>query len=101
MHDVAQTILTQLGGRRFLIMTGAKQLIGSEAMLMFALPKNLHYVKDKINKVRITLEPNDTYTVTCYYVRGVQCKTIAIESDVYAEDLQRCFTRITGLETHL
>jgi hypothetical protein len=103
MHDVAQTILTQLGGRRFLVMTGAKQLVGSETMLMFALPKTAHYVKDKINKVCITLDPNDTYTMAYYVLsaRGVHVKIITIESDIYAEDLQRSFTRVTGLETHL
>jgi hypothetical protein len=101
VHDVAQTILAQLGGRRFLVMTGATQLLGSETMLMFALPKTPDYVKDKINKVRITLKLNDTYTITYYYVRGMQCKTIAIESNVYADNLQACFTRVTGLETHL
>lgn len=40
--QVANTILMQLGGRRFSMMTGAKQFVAIERRLLFALPA-LHY----------------------------------------------------------
>lgn len=96
---VAAMILEQLGGRRFLAMTGAKNLVGSEDSLMFQLPASL--VKDRGNKLTITLSPMDTYTLTLYRIRGTDAEVVATEEDVYAEDLQAAFTRVTGLDTQL
>jgi len=98
---VATTILEQLGGRRFLAMTGAKHLVGSADSLSFALPGKAGFVKGGINGCRITLTPMDTYTVD--YLRATRSGPQVIESceDIYAEDLQACFTRVTGLTTHL
>lgn len=101
MHEVPQTILTQLGGRKFLAMTGAKDLVGGEHMLMFALPRTREYVKEGINKVKITLDPSDTYTVEYYKLRKMDATLITKDTGVYAEDLQRFFTEATGLATHL
>ena len=56
---IAQTILAQLGGRRFIAMTGARNFICGENYLMFSLPKG--FAKDGINKIRITLDWTDTY----------------------------------------
>lgn len=101
MHDVAQTILAQLGGRRFQVMTGAKQFVGSDTMLMFALPRTPYYVKDKINKVRITLDDSNTYTMECFRISRDTATLVTSSEDLYAEDLQSYFTRATGLDTHL
>lgn len=43
--EIATTILKQLGGNRFLAMTGAKHLAYGDNDLRFRLPK----AKDKIN----------------------------------------------------
>jgi len=37
-QGIAQTIIAQLGGRRFIAMTGARNLIGGENYLMLSLP---------------------------------------------------------------
>ncbi|WP_235612499.1 hypothetical protein [Vibrio cyclitrophicus] len=68
--QVANTILMQLGGRRFSMMTGAKQFVAIERGLLFALPARL--AKQGINKMRIELEANDTYTVTALKVNARQ-----------------------------
>lgn len=53
----AKTILAQLGGRRFIAMTGASQFGGTAdpISLKFTLPGRT------ISKVVITLDPSDTY----------------------------------------
>jgi len=99
--DVAKTILSQLGGGRFIAMTGAKNLIGDATSLTFRLPK----AKDGINAVKITLDPSDTYTVRFFRVgdrRTAYAQTDkSVHADIYADTLQELFTRITGLYTHL
>ena len=99
--EVANTILEQLGGRRFRVMTGAKDFVGGENSLMFRLPSTPHFVKDGINKVRITLEPSDTYKIEFFKIRGVKFKTVAETRDIYFDQLQEVFTRHTGLTTRL
>lgn len=99
--DVANTILAQLGGPRFLAMTGAKGLVGGPAALSFKLPRG---AKDGINAVRVVLDASDTYTVAFLKVgrRGTySVKTIAETSGVYGDGLQALFTSRTGLHTHL
>jgi hypothetical protein len=98
---VPKTILDQLGGRRFLAMTGAKQLIGSASSLSFTLPGTPGFVQRGINVCRITLTEVDTYTVEYLRVRGSSVRTVETCTDIYAEDLQDCFSRETGLATRL
>lgn len=99
--NVAKTILTQLGGSRFTTMTGAKDLVGGDNYLMFRLPRN--FAKDGINKVQITLDPTDTYTVKflkCDF-RKHTFSTVREITHVLADNLQPLFTAFTGLDTHL
>ncbi len=99
--ETANTILAQLGGGKFLAMTGAKGLLALSAPngLQFKLPAN--FARDGINSVRILLDPSDTYTVEFWKVRGTSIKQISTLSDVYADQLQAVFTQATGLDTHL
>lgn len=101
---VAHTILAQLGGNRFLAMTGARDMLRDEASLMFGLPR---FKGLKINKVRITLRDSDAYTIEfmrLWKPRGDFVPTVdtleTIEG-VHAEDLARIFTDRTELETRL
>lgn len=95
---VANTILEQLGGRRMLMMTGASQLVGGAAMIMFKIGTG---AKNKINKVRVTLDAFDTYTFEFFYIRGVNVKTVAKHEGIYADMLQDIFTKETGFFTKL
>lgn len=96
---VAETILQQLGGNRFIAMTGAKNFIGDDYMLQFSIPGNL--TRDKSNKVRITLTEFDLYTIETFRIRGIDCKMCSSEAGIYFDNLQYMFTSITGLDTHL
>lgn len=98
---IAETILSQLGGKRFIAMTGASQFIAIDSGLQFSLPRN--FAKDGINKMQVLLDPSDTYTVKalkCNYRKGT-FEVVASHEDVYFDMLQSIFTDMTGLDTHL
>ncbi len=97
--NAANTILEQLGGRKFQAMTGATKFIADTESLMFSLPRQLG--NHGINKVIISLDPGDAYFVAFYNIRGTKVKLISEHTGIYADDLQGLFTRETGLDTHL
>lgn len=96
-QQVANTILAQLGGNRFIAMTGAKSFVGSPDSLMFAIPR----AKKGITKIRIKLAKDDTYTVSFFKIAKFNVDTIAEVEGIYFDQLQSVFTNHTGLETHL
>lgn len=96
--QVANTILDQLGGRRFIAMTGARNLLGSANSLSFKLPSG--FALHGINYVKITLNESDLYDVEFGTIRGRNYKKSS-DYVLYAEDLQRIFREETGLDTHL
>jgi len=92
--EVAYTILQQLGGaRRLSLMTGARDFLGDGKSLTFRIGKNPRGA----NKVRVTLDPSDTYTVEVFKIRGGTVKALGSASDVYAEALVRNVESLTGL----
>jgi hypothetical protein len=102
---VANTILEQLGGRRFVGMTGAKALTACDEGLRMKLPGNL--TRDRINWVEVKLDPSDTYTVTFASERRprgkawAERKVVASVADVYCDQLREVFEEMTGLVTSL
>lgn len=86
---VAETILEQLGGSRFLAMTGARNLVGSSNSLTFKLP-----AAGKVKHVRIELTAADLYNVTFYGLRGRVLEEVA---GVDASSLRAVIERHTGL----
>ena len=106
---VANTILEQLGGNKFITMTGAKNFVADGTTLHMTLPKN----RSKANRLFITLDETDTYTMYFFKftVGRFHKKTFAWIPDkqeeikkvsgVYADMLQEIFTSITGMYTHL
>lgn len=102
-QQIARTILAQLGGNQFCVMTGAKNFVtlGNSAVgLRFALPR---MTGPKINRVTVELTPADTYKVTFdrFDARALSIATINEIEDVYAEDLRGVFESATGLRTSL
>jgi hypothetical protein len=99
-HPIASTILAQLGGNRFLAMTGAKDLASTENALIMRLPRG---ALGGINSVVVRLDASDTYTVM-FNKRtqmGAAIRCIASHSGVYADQLRALFTAETGLYTSL
>jgi len=107
MSYVAQTILVQLGGRRFLAMTGAKNLIGDEKSLSMRLPRG--FAGNGIDYLTIRLEWDDTYTVESFKEKRTksdapqkaELEMVGRSTNVYCDVLQQVFTSLTGLYTHL
>lgn len=97
----AQVILEQLGGNKFLVMTGAKDLMNGGDYLSFKLPRGM--AADGVNLVKITLKPDDTYTVEFmkYNPRSLAVSTIRRAELVHAPELRQVFTHNTGLEVSL
>lgn len=93
-------VIQQLGGRRFIAMTGAKHFVfdNEKRALAFSIGRGAAH---GINRVRVTLNAADLYNVEFFKLRGVDCVTVAGLSDVYAENLPENFTRITGFDTRL
>lgn len=106
---VAQEILKQLGGRRFVVMTGAKNFVYDDNSLWFHIPRNA----SKANYVKITLNGKDLYDVEFRTVRvgrfsfktGKMSKDVnnivKRFEDVYFDMLQSILTEVTGMYTRL
>lgn len=92
----AGEVLKQLGGNRFIAMTGAKNFVKDDKkqMIGFKVPK----AKDSIKYVRITLNEMDTYDVEFL---NINMKTVKKVDGIYNDQLQETFTEYTGLATHL
>jgi hypothetical protein len=100
---VANTILAQLGGRKFVAMTGASSFVGGNDTLTFRLPRS-DYNKKRIKGVRITLTPDDLYTMIFFKQKGrptFEVVEVAKHEGIYADQLAEIFTSETGLYTHL
>lgn len=98
---VANTILQQLGGRRFRAMTGAKDFVSSDDALSFTLPRGM--AKDGINRVKVTLTPADLYHVE-FYRYAPRKRTLEARgefSNVFCDQLRTVFEDRTGLLTAL
>lgn len=97
--SVAKIILNQLGGRRFVAMTGAKNFGDVGNGLAFQIPASL--TKQRINAVKIVLDPSDTYTVKFMRMTSRELKTISEHTMIYCDQLEDLFEQQTGLYTHL
>jgi len=96
----ANTILAQLGGNRFIAMTGCKNFGGMDKSLSFAIPR----AANKAKFCTITLDDSDTYTVKFSKVVGGkfgQLVQVSEHSMVYADRLAGLFSEQTGLAVSL
>lgn len=112
--QIAETILRQLGGNRFIAMTGAKNLVSLGNGLMFKFGSG---AKNRINRVRITLNGKDLYDVEFLKDKRTldpvlseilgkkkyrtEPMVLSTHNDIYFDMLQELFTRETGFYTSL
>ena len=94
---VAKTILQQLGGNKFIAMTGAKNFGSSRNSLQFKIGRN----SKSISHVIITLKSSDLYEMEFIRIRGVKRTVVKKVKGVYADQLQTMFTKYTGMNTKL
>lgn len=110
---IAETILQQLGGNKFVVMTGAKNFVALENGIKFNIGRNA----SKANTVKITVNGLDLYDIefikftpykitvnhkTCTVTtREEKTEVIKTYNDCYCDMLQELFTEVTGMYTHL
>lgn len=92
-RDMAQTILGQYGGTRFLAMTGARDMVVTENGLIFRLPK----AKAGITHVKTEVNPCDLYDVEFWVINSSKIALVNTARDVGCENLREVFTDNTGL----
>ena len=92
---IAQTIFEQLGGGRFVAMTGARAFVSTGKGLRFRVPSRA------ANVVEITLTPSDEYDMQFSLIRGMNVKEVQKFEGVYFDQLQSLFTEVTGMYTRL
>ena len=97
MNDTVLTILAQLGGNKFFVMTGAKILATTDYSVLIKLPK-----MSKVTYFEVIYVPGtDLYEIAFFnMVRQVKRNEVRL-TDVYNEDLCKLFESNTGLYTKL
>lgn len=96
-QQIASTILQQLGGNRFLAMTGAHSASIAVRGLSLKLPRN----KSKAQYLHIMLDDDDTYTMKFMRMRNFHLENVKEINGVYCDKMRSIFTETTGLETSL
>ncbi len=104
-EETANIILRQLGGNKFIAMTGARNFVALKDGIKFHIGRN----NSKANVVEITLNGKDLYDMQ--FVRQIkptmhnkfmgERHPIMAYNDCYCEQLQTIFKQETGLNTHL
>lgn len=89
---VANTILAQLGGNKFIAMTGARYFTCDNNSLSFQFPN-----RSGANCCHITLNSMDTYDMYFKRIHGVKITPVRHWSMVYCDKLREIFTTQTGL----
>lgn len=114
-REISQTILQQLGGSHFLVMTGCKHLVyGTADNHQDFLRMSLHKNASKANRLTIFYNAGmDSYNMQfekitaprwCpkqYKYSDPKQETVRIFEGVYFDQLQELFTEVTGLLTRL
>ncbi len=99
----ANEILSQLGGRKFLAMTGSKNVFSTDNGMTLSMHLTRNAAKAKY--LQITLNDSDTYTMTFSKEVGKKYQEEIVEvakfEGVYCDMLQGIFTKVTGLYTSL
>lgn len=91
---VATEIMNQLGGRKFIAMTGCKNFVYDDRSLIMKLGRN----QSKAKYLKITLTPGDVYLMQFMKIDGSTVKEINM---VYNDMLVNVFESETGLVTKL
>lgn len=78
-------------------MTGARDFTSCGPQLRFRIPAR----GKRPNVIAVTLEGDDTYTVTGSVLRKLTFTTVDVRQGVYADNLRSVFTAMTGLATSL
>ena len=96
--SVAKTILSQLGGNKFTVMTGAKNFVDTGDGLSMRIGRN----KTSSNYLKITLNMMDLYDMKfCQVTKNFEEKSVTEYNNVFNDQLTEIFESHTGMYTTL
>jgi len=100
---VATTILNQLGGKRFVMMTGANNFVASDNELVMKLKqRGACKPKNGASHMSVTLNVIDTYNVKFFkFNRAFDKIMVSNHEGLYNDMLVGLFENETGLYTRL
>lgn len=91
---IAETIIRQLGGNKFIAMTGSRNFLYlSEGGVQLDVGSN----PCRVSRCVVRLNADDLYTVTFYRGRGLKLRELATVDQLTFDQLPEVFTRHTGL----
>lgn len=98
-NTTANEILRQLGGNKFIAMTGANGFSYNNNSLTFMIGKN----KGKYKAISITLNPLDLYDIDFIKQKRLPLLEVIKETikNVYVENMLEIIENKTGLDTRL
>lgn len=96
-NRVATEVINQLGGNKFVAMTGARDFVYDSNSITFRLPARM----SKGTHVRITLTGRDDYTIELFRIKAYAPDIVGKSEGVMCDNLRRAFTEVTGLATSL
>ena len=98
MSAIANEIYRQLGGNRFRVMTGAKNMVSTENGIRMRIGRN----KTNANYMEVVLNSMDLYDITFAKVtRMGEMKSVRTYDNVYNDMLVSLFESHTGMYTTL
>ena len=95
--EVVETTLRQLGGNKFVVMVGAKNIGGDNTTLSFKFMRN----SSKSTYCQITLNGSDLCDIKFGHIRKFVYTVDKEFNDIYNDQLVEIFERYTGLRTKL
>ena len=98
MSAIANEIYRQLGGNRFRVMTGAKNMVSTENGIRMRIGRN----KTNANYMEVVLNSMDLYDITFAKVTKMgEMKSVRTYDNVYNDMLVSLFETHTGMYTSL
>ncbi len=94
--SIAYEIARQIGNRAFIMMGSGGSVCSSERGLTFKVKGSKAFTH-----VRITLNADDTYKVSFYKFRGVNCVAVKDVDGIYVAQLRSVISENTGLALSL
>ena len=103
MNTIARTILEQIGGKRFAVMTGSRDFVDMGNGLRMSLARN----KTSANRLDIIYDAGiDLYNMR-FYRKSFSKKTfesktkdVEVHEGIFFDMLEEVFMQVTGLYTH-
>ena len=94
---VAMEIMSQLGGNRFVAMTGARDFVYDNNSITFRLPARM----TKGTHFKVTLTGRDNYTLELFRIKDFAPDIVGKSESVMCDGLRSAFSEVTGLATSL